>query len=432
MTTSRMLGGLLLLMAVVAAAAWWLTRPAPPFNLIIISLDDLRADRVGAYGYGRDTTPNLDAFARTALVFRDTHTQYTSTRDSHRAALSGRYPWRGWRPLLSELLSEAGYRTAAFTSGGFMNRRWGMAEGFEVYVDRYNYAEAGLTKLWPLARQWLQQEAPRPFYILLHTYDVHCPWDPPPPYRFAFLGERRPRFEIDGKCDNNYYNHIGMTPQDLQDLSAVYDGNLKWADRLLGEVLQELHALSLHTNTVIAIISDHGERLGDETPNIGHGELQEVEISVPMLIWVPGMEPQHVHEPAQLIDLVPTLLAALGQPLPSHVDGVNLLPYATGQRSFNGTRLRVTQGVRGDFAVRLDQRWKLQVSGEPLQVTALFDLQGDPGRDVLREHPQIAHTLLRRFLTELQPHGHPPPSTLNPAELDAELVRELQALGYIE
>ncbi|HEY5657551.1 MAG TPA: sulfatase-like hydrolase/transferase, partial [Myxococcota bacterium] len=164
-------------------------RPEEPLNVIIVSLDDLRADRLGAYGYARDTSPQIDAFAHEGVVFRDAITQFTSTWHSHRALFSGRYAFRpGDRTFLAEQLRAHGYRTAAFTGGGFLNRKFGLDAGFEVYFDELDHGRLDLI-LEP-ALEWLERNRGEPFFLFFHTYEAHCPWAPPEPYRSLFVGEQ--------------------------------------------------------------------------------------------------------------------------------------------------------------------------------------------------------------------------------------------------
>jgi arylsulfatase A-like enzyme len=413
-----------------ALALRWALRPPRPLNVIIVSLDDLRADRLGAYGYARDTTPQIDAFAREAVILTDALTQFTSTWHSHRAFFSGRHPfWAGPRVLLAERLRERGYRTAAFTAGGYMNRKFGLSRGFDVYVDEHDYG--GLEIVLGPALEWLDANRREPFFLFLHTYDIHCPWAPPEPYRSLFVGDRVRRFEIDDKCENNYFNEIEMTPEDYAVLSAVYDGNLKWADSQLAPLFSYLEAWGLYDTTLVMLLSDHGEGLGEHAGYIGHGALYEEEIRVPFILRMPGVAPGVVDEPVQLVDVAPTALRAAGLELPADLDGVDLAPYLQGRRSFDGVRPRITMSVQNSLAFRMDSRWKLVV-GRGGKVEALFDLARAPSENVLQSHPEVAR-LLKRQLYQLS--GTDPMSPTAPpaaAALDPDLAEQLRALGYAD
>jgi arylsulfatase len=420
---------LALLALCTALVLGWALRPQPPLNLIIVSLDDLRADRLGAYGYARDTTPQIDAFAREGVIFTDAHTQFTSTWHSHRALFSGRYAFRpGDRVFLAELFRAQGYRTAAFTGGGYLNRKFGLDRGFDVYFDEFDYGSLDLI-LQPVL-EWLGQNRNEPFFLFLHTYGIHCPWAPPEPYRSLFVGDRVPGFEIADKCGYDYSNKIEMTPEDYDVLSAVYDGNLKWADSLLAPLFSHFDAWGLYDRTLVVLLSDHGEGLGEHGGYVGHGALHEEEIRVPLILRMPGVAPGVVDEPVQLVDVAPTALAALGLELPPDLDGVDLEPYLRGRRSFDGVRPRITQSY-DQLAFRVDSRWKLLV-GNQGKLEALFDLGRAPSEDVLKSHPKVARLMKRRLQQLAGTNSLGATAPLAATTRDPDLAEQLRALGYVD
>ena len=419
--------GLLFSAPLVLLALGGCTKPGP--NLILISLDDLRVDRLGCYGYQRPTSPFIDALAEKSTVFADVVTQFTSTRYSHLALLTGQYPFSSRQePLLAQVLRKEGFRTAGFTGGGFMHHQYGFDRGFEVFSDSQQYK--GLQVSLPQILPWLREHYKERFFLLVHTYDAHCPWAPPEPYRSMFVGEKARRFEIDGKCDNNYYNAFGMTPEDYDVLSDVYDGNVRWTDALVGQLLQEIARLGLDENTVIVVIADHGEVLGTEGV-MGHGKLYEEEVHVPLIMYVPHEAAQRVLEPAQLIDVMPTVLHLLNVDAPPALDGVDLVPYMRGKLSFGGKRLRITQAVEGERAIRANATWKLVV-GKRSAPDRLFNIQRNPLQDVSRDNPAITrllHHQLDRALSGAKDLVNRPLAT---ETLAPELRVQLKSLGYLE
>ncbi|MGY8804928.1 MAG: sulfatase-like hydrolase/transferase, partial [bacterium] len=155
-----------------------------PMNLVMIGLDTLRADHVGLYGYERPTTPNLDRFAEASVVFERTYSQASSTRPSHQSMFQSRPPSAAAANYLAlaEVLLENGFRTAAFTGGGNISSRLGFARGFERYEER----DTGLAGTLPMAAAWLREHRDERFFLFLHTYDIHLPYDPPEPYASMF------------------------------------------------------------------------------------------------------------------------------------------------------------------------------------------------------------------------------------------------------
>lgn len=286
----------------------------PPANLVLVTLDTVRADRLGAYGYAAAETPWLDRLAREGVRFEQASAQVPLTLPSHATILSGLLPpHHGLRnngigtfpegpATLATLLSGAGYRTGAFVGAFVLDRRFGLGHGFEVYDDevhrdpgagRVLEAERPGREVMDRALAWLDQEpapqgtAAKPFFLWIHLYDAHAPYVPPSPWR-----ERHP--------------------------GRPYDGEIASVDEQVGRLLQELQQRGLAERTVVAVTADHGEGLGD------HGEqthgllLYEPTLRVPLLVRGPGLPAGTVvRTPVSLVDLAPTLAGLLGRGLPA-------------------------------------------------------------------------------------------------------------------
>src|SRR6266436_1547030 len=291
-------------------------------SVILITLDTVRADRMGFLGSKYGATPQLDALASQSVVFEHAYSQAPITPVSHATILTGTYPqYHGIRnfgdrlppsvPFLPEILHAQGYHTGAFVGSIILDPKNGFASGFERGFDVYNAGfhrqkpgerrEASMQRRGEVtlgfALEWLGQQKGSPFFLWFHLWDAHDPYNPPEPFRSRFPG-------------------------------APYNGSIAYVDATVGRLLDYLRNQGLYDNALIAVAADHGESLGD------HGELThsiflyDATIHVPLLLKLPGNRfvGQRVSATASLVDLAPTLLEALGQtPLPA-MQGRSLLP----------------------------------------------------------------------------------------------------------
>jgi arylsulfatase A-like enzyme len=328
---------------------------AAPRNLILISIDTLRADRLGAYGYDRATSPAMDALARRGVRFETAIAEAGWTLPSHVTLMSGLPPALHGAtvptrkvsaevPLLAEVLRDAGFHTIGLTAGRFLEKRFGFDRGFAYFDDgglRFGraLAEAGA--------RIAGMDAAERFFVFIHTYDVHCPYDPPPAYAAKF--ETRPEtdhLETSGRCGNPHYNKMALTAGQARFISDRYDGSIRFADDLLSVFLTRLERLGVLDTTVVAIVSDHGEEFL-EHGKIGHrGTLYIQSLRVPWLMAGPGLPPLVVREPVGLADVMPTLLDLLDVPAPP-MRGASLMPVIRGEREARGDRMLFSQNDWG-------------------------------------------------------------------------------------
>src|SRR5260221_63771 len=255
------------------------SRPRPAIrNVLLISIDTLRADRVSAYGFPRPTTPNIDAVAREGVLFRNVHTPVPMTLPAHVSMLTGTLPpTHGLRDNLvrrlpegsmtiAEMLKAKGFTTGAVVSSFVLDRRFGTSQGFDSYDDRFqavhkigDLSERKGDEAARVATQWLDQHKGRPFFFFLHFYDPHEPYEPPEPFASEWKGH-------------------------------PYEGEVAFADHGVGLVIEKLRELGLYDSTLIVITGDHGEMLGE------HGELNhgffiyEGALRVPLVVRVPHAE----------------------------------------------------------------------------------------------------------------------------------------------
>lgn len=345
-------------------------KPLPP-NLILISIDTLRADHLGAHGYSRPTSPALDRFATEAWRVERALAPAPWTLPSHAAMLTGIHPYElGMRdsgsavpaeaPVLAEALQAAGYQTAAFVDShpkGFVGAERGFGRGFERFVHHPGDGQTfrdDIAKTLEAAREWLgKRNRKKPFFLFLHTKSVHAvpsswpchdhrcfPYDKPDPYRFRFLADheataawRSPergqgqeylwainRDLLAGQSDAT------PKPADIEQLEALYDAGITYTDFHLGQFFAELEAQGLLQTTAILVTADHGEAFGEHRL-FQHQEVFEPTLRVPLLLRLPGINPTRGTLPeATLEDIPPTLLELAGLEPPRGLSGISLLP----------------------------------------------------------------------------------------------------------
>jgi arylsulfatase A-like enzyme len=407
-------------------------------NVLLVSLDTCRADRIGAAGLPALVSPGLDRIARRGVLFTDVLAQAPTTAPSHRSLFTGRYVHEHRNrleglPVLAELFRDGGWATAGFVDGGQLDTDFAFQSGFDTYVVSSAehrdgaFLGGGLAELAPQAVDWLRASRHRPFFLFLHTYDIHCPYFPPAAYRERFVGDRDPGFEIEGKCGQKYFNRLDLGPEGFRYVSDLYDAGVLYTDRLLLAVLREIERSGEAEHTIVVITSDHGESLGERS-RIGHNQVRDIQLKIPLLVSGPGISPSVVREPVQSIDLFPTILGLAGLPPPPAASGRDLGPVLAGSGSLPPGRFRLSEtGNARNKTVRIDARWSLLLTdGQP---RALHDLSRDPFEriDLLASEPGVAD----RILDEFRDRGIPI-ETLEelPAALDDETVHRLEALGY--
>lgn len=426
----------------------------PRRNLILISIDTLRADRLGAYGYDRDTSPTMDALSARGVRFETAIAESSWTLPAHMTLFTGLPPTlhrvktsenmlAGGVPLLAEILREHGYRAFAFTGGAFLAPHYGFARGFEVYVvKRVDYATRAEEPLdfetaLRLAADKIEKLAPdERFFVFVHTYHVHCPYDPPPSYAARF--ETRPaRDHVDtrDRCGNPHYNAMSLTPGQAHFISDRYDASIRHADDLLKSFFDRLQQVGVLDDTFVTLLSDHGEEFL-EHGRIGHqGTLFIETLRIPWIIAGPGLAPRVVSEPVGLADVMPTLLALLGIPAPP-TEGVSMLPVIEGRSPEKRDRPRFSeQGDGPDLRSAVLGEHHLIANARSNRLM-LFDWRADPleqsdliGSDPVRDTELQAH--LSRYLEELATAATRA-RTQPVSGFDEAQRARLRALGYGE
>ena len=376
MNGSRAITAIVALLA--AAACGGDDRP----SVVLISIDTLRADHIGIYGYERDTTPHIDRFFGNGTVFESATSPAPCTIPAVRQFLQGGFDRREERPNLAELLRERGYATAAIVSQHqFYRRLENYSRGFDHFdiqeqdaINHHGMSTRTARDVVDRAIAWLDAEAQHtPFFLWLHFFDPHDPYDPPSEYRI--FGDARdsdrsgdPRMELEnaprGTAPAGTF--LGM-PRGLFDaadwahFAARYDGEIRFVDAQLGRVFERLRERGLVDRSVVALVADHGEWLGEGDRWNHCLTLRDPEVHVPFLLRIEG-EPLNGHsrvaDAVSTLDLLPTVSGLTGVALPdADYHGLDL-------RSPPADRV-VASMWSGEVAVR-DRDWKLIFErGEP-------------------------------------------------------------------
>lgn len=445
--------------------------PPPPsptaasgLNVLLVTVDTLRADHLGCHGYFRATSPNIDALAAGGTLFEKAYTYWPKTRGSFVMIHTGREPSEngygrshpllvGFNATLASVLSEAGYRTAAVVDNPNVSASLGYAKGFETY--RETWQEKGLptetdrTRAITAAAVRFLREAPgqRPFLLWLHYVNPHAPYTPPPPYDSAFLDERAasgPRLRPVAGFHGGVKREWAVPGRDrLGYYVAQYDGEIAAVDREVGEVLGALGASGLAGRTLVVFTSDHGESLGEHDYYFDHGEdVFDPCLSIPLLVRLPGAPAGHrVRELATTLDLVPTILDAVKVSYPPGLAGASLLGAVRGGKGPARGQL-VSQNDRGLTGV-YDDRYKLVAvpRDDGGATLALYDRREDPAE--VRDVAKGAHGVFRGLKRELELfversearwvatrrllEGAPGEGRMTPAACE-----NLKALGYVQ
>ena len=397
-------------------------------NLLLITIDTLRADALGAYGYSRPITPRIDRFAQSAFVFEHAHSSASWTLPSMVSLMTSLHPTthRCQRDAarlspsvetLAERLEDEGFRNGAITSHVYLTREHGLDQGFDDFdqdLVRENNAasqeQISSDKVAARARAWLTERAHEPrtgrWFLWIHFFDPHELYKPHPGISEA----------------------LGSTDRDL------YDGEIEFTDRYVGEVLDALDELGFARDTVVALAADHGEEFRDHGRKGHRKSLYEEVLRVPLLLRVPGAEPRRVAEPVGTIDLAPTLLELLGAAPFEVSQGCSLVPLLEGrEEDLPPLFAEIRRAGKNDWQSWIEGRWKLihDLTNERL---LLFDLQTDPGEqhDLAAERPDLVTAMNARLEDTLE-RSRKAGSAFRAVDdlvLSPEELEQLRLLGY--
>jgi len=398
---------------------------ASAFNILLLTIDTTRADRLGCYGYQQAKTPSLDGLAREGIRFSRVYCPAPMTLPSHLSILSGLYPVaHGVRNnghhlpseigTLAQILKGRGCATAAFVSSFSVDSRFGIDRGFDIYDDTFQAqatlksanAERRAEGTFDRFSRWLEMNGSNRFFAWVHYYDPHLPYDPPPPYREEFSGR-------------------------------LYDGEIAYMDKYVGAVLERLERKGILEKTIIICAGDHGEGLGEKV-EIGHGIfLYEPTMRVPLIFFNRSIFPRpRVSESAvRLVDVAPTILELIGlKDEAAGMQGQSLVPQIKGKRGKDLDSLIETLLPRESFgwselAGIVSGPWKFIQAPRP----ELYDLKSDPEekKNLYDLEAKKSAALKAKLEGELLRLGSDSKASREPATTRAEDLEKLRSLGYV-
>ena len=405
------------------ASAFGTTKPAP--NIVVITVDTLRADHLGCYGYKQIKTPNIDTLAADASRFEHAYTPVPVTLPAHTVIFTGTYPMlsgvhdfsanklSAQQPTLASVLKEHGYTTGAVIGSAVLDSRFGLNHGFDFYYDHFDFNRLEESNLDEMERPgnvvadealaWLSKNYQRKFFLWMHLYDPHYPYRPPAPY------------------NHEYASHL-------------YDGEIAFADAQVGRLIRFLKEKNLYQTTLIVLAGDHGESLGEHGEKTHGFFIYNATLHVPMIFRVPeSKSPKLVSASVSLADIMPTILNLLGLDVPGQVQGQSLLPVLMGKKEEEPRNL-----YSESFLPRLHFNWSelrgLETSNYHFidaPKPELYDLSKDPRetQNLFSQKKAVAeemHAMLASFIRRYSAGQELAEKT----GLDPALMERLKSLGY--
>jgi choline-sulfatase len=400
--------------------------PLRPLNVVVVTIDTLRADRLRCYGYANIETPVLDGIAERGVLFENAVAQSPLTPPSHASIFTGQNPTvhkvrntggfvlqSSARPL-ARILQEQGWDTAAFVGSAVLKKLFGFDNGFSVYDDEMprpggrtefrDDPERNASAVVNRAIQWLHaRPSGKPFMLWVHLYDPHIPYSPPP--EFA----------------NKYRNR-------------PYDGEIAYTDSQLGRLVAALEAKAPQDKTIVGVLSDHGESLGEHGEHTHGVFIYDSTLRIPFLIAGPGVPAGvRVKQQARSIDFLPTVLELMGGAKPANVQGLSLVPAFSGKAVATGVAYAETLYPKMNMnwselrAIRTD-RWKYIRAPRP----ELYDLTSDPREEnnVIDRHAQEAKRFEAQLKDVISPGGNGT-EKVGTAMVDERVLEQLKSLGYV-
>jgi arylsulfatase A-like enzyme len=465
----------LLLLPLLALGCAGDSADSPP-NVVLVSIDTLRADRLGCYGHTRDVSPAIDDLAAEGVRFANAFSQTSWTLPSHMSVMTSRYPrvhgvQNDRRALsdsvttLAEVFDRTGYDTAAFVSTIYLTKQFGFSQGFDEYHElitrgKRGAADAGAMRADRItneAIEWLRKPKAGPTFLFVHYFDPHMDYTPPSPFDKLFDADYQGPANGRHRWLSRYIKYFPIPPariaeRDLKHVKALYDGEIRYTDQQLGRLIATVKETLDMDNTIIVLFSDHGEEFDEHGSMEGHGwTLFDEELHVPVIVRLPAGAHggKVVDEAIELIDVPTTILGLAGLSAPIRFQGQDHSPLILGDSDGSGARGKELifaelsrhnierQALRGERykLIRTTSSGKNLFGGKIDSGTLFFDLSEDPLEQENRYDPenpivQQFERLLDRKLERLSRRANRAPAgqKVQVSEEDLEILRRL---GYV-
>ena len=449
------------------------SKPGTNPNIVLVSIDSLRADHVGCYGYGKPTTPGIDRLAAEGVRFENAVSTTSWTLPAHATMFTGLYSYthglvdNGLRlgddiVTLAEVLRDAGYRTGGFYGAPYLHPTYGMDQGFESYVSCMTklgtdvmpdamraVAQGEVTaphsditgpRTLEEVRKWLQVPDDRPFFLFVHLWDPHYDYIPPAEYARMFDPDYTGTLDSEFLMRNDAVNR-NMDPRDLAHLIALYDGEIRFTDDILAKILAKVDARVGLDSTLLVVTADHGEEFF-EHGNKGHQKtLFEEVVRVPLIVRWPGRfdAGRVVEDQVRHVDLMPTLLSLAGIEAPAAIQGRDITPLMRGESLPAEPALMDLQAVGNHlYGVRTNEEKFLTFPTPHFWQFGyqFYDLRNDPAESNVLSMWSSGSLKSRRMLRDLRRQSEDLRATLGQTVVvgsddDDELIERLKSLGYL-
>jgi arylsulfatase A-like enzyme len=438
-------------------------------DVILVTVDTLRADHLSCYGYLRNTSPSIDALAADGILFDNAFTTVPRTTPALASLMTGDYPRKhglmtlldalsSEKRTLAEVLSEQGYATAAFVTPS-VHRQSALWQGFDVFDDRMDSDDrkARAEQMAARALRWLDEHRGERLFLWLHLWDPHFRYDPPAPHDEAFDPQTGERPSLYRRIDRGelklgeLYFENDLAKEEVAQLVAQYDGEIRYADSVIGQFLDRLRDLSLYAPALVVFTADHGESLGEHGYYFEHGEyLYDASLRIPLILKLPlgRRAGSRITDPAMIFDVAPTVLSILsleerlgspgrdlssasrsGEPLRETIF------HETGRRFFAQNPRRHLDGPAGHWKSVRAGDWKLiRIPTPDGDIHELYDLGEDPGetRNLFREDDPVGRDLAKKLDAWLAGFGEVTEGDGTSDAIDPATAERLRALGYLD